>query len=758
MTMKKVININFQGRIIPIEETAYELLKQYVESLRKYFALEDGRDEIINDIEGRIAELFSERLKKGTTCIADNDVNAVIASIGRPEDFDAQEAELGGATPNQNQSSSSQQSQQKTNSSQQNYSYGSGTNRGRLYRNADDKLIGGVASGLANYLGIDPVIARILFVVFFAALFWVYVILWIIVPSKSVQSNITKRLYRSADSKVLGGVAGGLAAYFNIDVWIPRLIFALPLIVGVFSGPFGMFWNDWDMWWGPRILTGSLSGTLGLTYIILWIAVPIATTASEKLEMKGERVDLNSIRDTVKGDLENFKSKAQNFSSELKHSAAQFGEKAKEFGQTAGNTAKTFASEATPIARSAGSGVGHVIAVLFKAFFLFIGGILALALLGVMAGLFGAGVVIMPFKGFFLESGWQSVVAWSTLLFFFGIPVLAFLVWIIRKIAGAKKNPYIAYVFGVLWIIGLISFISLIAGIDRNFRGGARIQNDIRLSPIKDRLTVKVTESNVRYYGGWMNFGDGIRFTEDSLVLSNVGLKIEKSLDSSYHASYTRYSNGKTDGQAEDLARNTSYTVTQWDSILYLDKGFSIPRGEKFRNQHIMVTIQIPIGKRIILDKSVNRKLNRWFSLGNSRGRWRDWDWDNNDGYWINGDWNNNIEYIMTPGGIESIDRMDEQELKKGKYKLKEINNSNTDHENSENDQQNDTDTRQDNKYRYRPGNDSTKPKTIIDTVVNTSTIYNDDANKDEEKEDSREKNSSVLNTSLYVFGRMFQQ
>ena len=109
--MKKVININFQGRVIPIEETAYELLKQYVESLRKYFAQEDGRDEIINDIEGRIAELFSERLKKGTTCITDDDVNAVIASIGRPEDFDAQEADTMGTTPKQEKSSSSKQSQ-----------------------------------------------------------------------------------------------------------------------------------------------------------------------------------------------------------------------------------------------------------------------------------------------------------------------------------------------------------------------------------------------------------------------------------------------------------------------------------------------------------------------------------------------------------------------------------------------------------------------------------------------------------------------
>ena len=64
--MKKIININFRGRVIPIEESAYETLKQYVDSLRKYFANEEGRDEIINDIESRIAELFSERLKHGS--------------------------------------------------------------------------------------------------------------------------------------------------------------------------------------------------------------------------------------------------------------------------------------------------------------------------------------------------------------------------------------------------------------------------------------------------------------------------------------------------------------------------------------------------------------------------------------------------------------------------------------------------------------------------------------------------------------------
>ena len=80
--MKKVININFQGRVVPIEEPAFEELRNYTDSLRRYFAQEEGKDEIINDIENRIAELFTERLKKNAVgCITEADILEIIASI-----------------------------------------------------------------------------------------------------------------------------------------------------------------------------------------------------------------------------------------------------------------------------------------------------------------------------------------------------------------------------------------------------------------------------------------------------------------------------------------------------------------------------------------------------------------------------------------------------------------------------------------------------------------------------------------------------
>src|SRR3954467_15615672 len=91
--MKKIININLSGRVIPIEDSAYEGLQRYIESLRRYFANEEGRDEIINDIESRIAELMNDKIKKGAAAITDADIEEIIHSMGRIEDFEAADRE-----------------------------------------------------------------------------------------------------------------------------------------------------------------------------------------------------------------------------------------------------------------------------------------------------------------------------------------------------------------------------------------------------------------------------------------------------------------------------------------------------------------------------------------------------------------------------------------------------------------------------------------------------------------------------------------
>lgn len=650
--MKKIININFQGRIIPIEETAYDILKQYIESLRKYFAKEEGCDEIINDIESRIAELFSDRLKRMTPCIADEDVNAVITSIGRPEDLEEAEGtqELpnngtGNSAGNAGTGAGSQQYSQQANQA--------GINGKRLFRSENDKLVGGVAAGMASYFGIDPSLMRILFVLFMflgGSGFLLYIILWIVLPSRSLVSNVRKRLYRNPDIRMIGGVSGGIAAYLNIDVWIPRIIFLAPFILGLLSNIFRSGWMNFDP--VPHFFLNGFGGTLFISYIVLWIILPEASTAAEKLEMRGEKVDLESIKKTVKEDLENLKGKAERVGGEIKDRAQVIGQEMRQAGQN-------FAHESAPFVRRSGTRLGHMIGVLFKVFFLFVAGIIVLALVMALVALLSSGIGAFPFKDFVLGGFWQNLLAWGTLILFLGIPIIALLTWLIRRILGVKsKNNYLGYTFGSLWILGWVSVILLIGSTARNFRSKASVKDDVVLvQPQTGKLLIKVTEGQVKYYGSdWFGFDDDFPFfskNEDSIMMNTVRVKLIKSSDSFYHVYAVKFSNGNNPAIAENHASNIKFDVSQTDSTLYLPKGFTITQKDKFRNQQVMLVTEVPVGKRIQIDRSVDRY--NWFTIDMNRRRgWNmGWDerWDNAYYY------NSNREYIMTQDGLDEINK-----------------------------------------------------------------------------------------------------
>ena len=480
--MKKVININFQGRVIPIEESAYEILKQYIESLRQFFANEEGKEEIINDIEGRIGELFSEVLKKGTPCITDEDVQTIINSIGRPEDFETEDAGHAQAETGTAKQSSSRYQQ-------------SPGSRGRLYRDENDKLLGGVCAGLANYFRVDPSIVRILFAIItfggFGTGFLIYVLLWIILPSKSLETQLRKRLYRNPDDKIVAGVASGIAAYFNMSVWIPRLIFALPLVLGVISSIFQNVFFHFDPF--PSIIFGSFGGSLFIIYIVLWAVIPQAQSATEKLEMRGEKVDLNTIKNTIQEDLGNLRSRAEKWGTEVKENFQEKG--------------RTLATEVGPAAKRGGSRLGNAIGIIFKGFFLLIAGCIAFALLMamivlvmVMIGFMAGGVSAFPLKGFIIAGAWQNFLAWSTLLLFLGVPIVAFITWIIRRLIRTKsRNPYIGYTFGRLWVIGLISAILLAASVSADYKTKAGIEEKVSLiQPSSGKLFIKALPQEQR--------------------------------------------------------------------------------------------------------------------------------------------------------------------------------------------------------------------------------------------------------------------
>ncbi|OFX85314.1 MAG: hypothetical protein A2W99_14890 [Bacteroidetes bacterium GWF2_33_16] len=196
--MKTTVTINLGGFIFHIDDDAYEVLHSYLIALERQFANETDNKEILSDIESRLAELFTESLGNKKDVISKEDVAKVISIMGEPQDF---------STDNEQ---TNNQSTRKTMSSYQ----------------------------------------------------------------------TTKRLYRDPDNRVLGGVCGGLGAYFNSDPLLFRILFII-------------------------IFFGLGSGLI--IYLILWIAVPEAATTAQKLEMRGEPITIDNIKKAVREEFETVK-------------------------------------------------------------------------------------------------------------------------------------------------------------------------------------------------------------------------------------------------------------------------------------------------------------------------------------------------------------------------------------------------------------------------------------------------------------------
>jgi phage shock protein PspC (stress-responsive transcriptional regulator) len=198
--MKRTYTVNIGNQVYHIDEDAHRTLEQYLDDIAFHLKSEADKEEILDDIELRIAELFDARLDTNKHVITEKDVQHVIVILGDADHF-AQES---GNVENED--------------SQTNFTH---------------------------------------------------------------QAN-SKRLYRDRSNRILAGVAGGLGAYFNMDPLIFRILFLLSMFVG---------------------------GAGFLVYIIMWIIVPEARTTSQRLEMRGEPITLESIKRAVREEFEQVKSR-----------------------------------------------------------------------------------------------------------------------------------------------------------------------------------------------------------------------------------------------------------------------------------------------------------------------------------------------------------------------------------------------------------------------------------------------------------------
>lgn len=164
--MEKTIIINIGNTIIHIEESAYELLKAYLNEVKQYFANHADDLEIVTDIENRIAELLTEQLEEQKKQVVDStNVNSVIAQMGKVKDFDT--VEEGEEEPVINNAYQHQYAEKK------------------LYRDMDDRVVAGVCAGIAHYVNADPKWIRVATVLTFflgGSGILVYALLWIIMP------------------------------------------------------------------------------------------------------------------------------------------------------------------------------------------------------------------------------------------------------------------------------------------------------------------------------------------------------------------------------------------------------------------------------------------------------------------------------------------------------------------------------------------------------------------------------------------------
>jgi hypothetical protein len=337
----------------------------------------------------------------------------------------------------------------------------------------------------------------------------------------------------------------------------------------------------------------------------------------------------------------------------VKTTAQTFGQKASDFANT---RSKTFAAEVAQTAKPLGNGCGHIIGVLFKAFFLFIAGTIAFALFSVVLAFIFSGIA-QPVKDFLLDGYAQNLTLWGILFFFLAVPLIAIITWIVRRTLKVRsQNRYLGWIFGGLWTLGWVCLVFFIALMSKDWRSYNKIAEPVAMQKSSmQKLTVRMDEPKISYTGSfsWIDDNDGDSdggwdITEDSLLLAHIKLNVRKSNDSFYHTTIWKYSAGRNKRDALQRAEKIVYYGSSIDSVLMLGSGLGIGKDNKYRGQKIMVEIKVPVGKKIVFDESIEGKLHDVNIRFSDRRRWNrdgwDMDWDDNSYF----DWKPGVEYIMT--------------------------------------------------------------------------------------------------------------
>jgi phage shock protein PspC (stress-responsive transcriptional regulator) len=498
--MKKTVSINISGIIFHIDDDAFERLSRYLNSIKRHFANMEGKDEIITDIESRIAEVLQEKLQDNKQVISIEDIQEVITLMGEPSEMD-------------------EDSEYEEARTYQTYTY----NRG-------------------------------------------------------------KRLYRDPDGRMIAGVSSGLAAYFNIDpVWV-RILF----IVSLFAGFFGL-----------------------IAYIVLWIVIPEAITTAEKLEMRGEPVNISNIERSVRDEFDNVKGK---------------------FNEFAGEARETFKKKSTGSSRFFDrliDFIGTVLRVFFKIIAILLGIVFILAGLGFIltftagfAGLssfsfFENGELVnfqlMQFMDMIFTSPLLGTMAIVGAVLMFGIPLIMLIYLGFRLLLGKRvKIPYFSITALALWLLGLI--LAIIVGVNTgmDFRHSA--------GEISPPIEIQMSEKQILYFDvqddkhldnrtGTFEVFDGeysARIDDNGISIFEIPyVEFRKSVTDVASVNITAYAKGSSRDKARQRARALEYHISHSDTSFSLSTYYYFPHDAVIRAQEVQLDIEIPEGQIVHFNRNM---------------------------------------------------------------------------------------------------------------------------------------------------------
>lgn len=501
--MNKTISANISGFIFNIEENAYQKLLKYLEFINSFFKSSEGGDEIVADIEARIAELFQERLSAGKQLITDIDIEEVIEIMGRPEQYNDSafdEEEETSSTSSQSSDEHDADADPKT------------RNR-RIYRDPEDKILGGVCAGISHYLGWDPIILRLIVV---------------------------------------------LAFFF--------------------------------------------AGTGVIVYILLWILVPEAKTTTEKLRMKGEKVNVENIRKKVSEEMDSVKDGVTNLA----------------------NDAKRAGSKVSESTKRAASGMGDFFGIIGKVLLKLIGLFLLAIGVGILIGSVAGWVTIeeMVFNNadfdmiqdyVLHDTGIPSMVFVGIFMVLASI-IIAF-IWKGLKILLDIKTNVKGMGLGLfgIFIIGLIICVVSGVTIGRSYSWQEDIPARQTLDLVPgDTLYVNVSEDdrfneNYRWdrqdspfalmevSDGEIHMGTSTQMYFDLIDSGKVEIWVNKSAC------------GRSRAQATTFADDIRFDWRVDSNVITLPPYLSVPESDRWKCQEVEIEIEVPRGVYVKMSEHASR-------------------------------------------------------------------------------------------------------------------------------------------------------